>query len=108
MSEFELFLRIDGGEYGDGVLLNKYGDRYSLVAARESQNGGTVYKEWAFPQDKDKKPRAKAIPLGVRLGNRTQAIGILRAALAALEKPASAHNDPVPAKKDNGDDIPPF
>ena len=108
MSEFELFFRNGSSDYGDGVVLNKHGDRYSLVAAHESQNGGTVYKEWAFPQDKEKKPRAKAIPLGVRLGNRTQAIGILRAALAALEKPTSPHNDPVPAKKDDNDGGIPF
>jgi hypothetical protein len=99
MSEFELFFRVEGGQFGEGVLLDKYGDRYSLVSAHESQNGGTVWKEWAFPQNKEKKPKDKAIPLGVRLGNRIQAIGILRAALAALDKP---ENDPVSKK----DDIP--
>lgn len=107
MSEFELFFRNGSSDYGDGVVLNKHGDTYSIVTARESQNGGTVYKDWAFPQDKDRKPRAKAIPLGAKLGNRTQAIGILRAMLGALEKPASANNDPVPAKKDDSD-MPPF
>jgi hypothetical protein len=110
MSEFEIFFRLEGGEYGDGVVLNKYGDRYSLVAARESQKGGTVWKEWAFPQDKEKKPRAKAIPLGVRLGDRNQAIGILRAALAALDKehsiPSKPNPDPIPGKPDDDPDIP--
>jgi hypothetical protein len=99
MSEFELFFRVEDSKYGDGVMLDKYGDRYSLVAAQESQNGGTIYKRWAFPQDKEKKPREKAVPMGVNLGNRIQAIGILRAALAALDKPV---NDPVSKQ----DDIP--
>lgn len=104
MSEFELFFRIEGGDYGDGAMLNKYGDNYSIIAAQESQTGGTVYKRWAFPQDKDKKPRPKAIPMGVKLGNRTQAIGILRAMLAALDKPA---NDRVPqGRPEPEDDIP--
>lgn len=93
--EFELFFRTELSKYGDGVMLNKYGDTYSIVAGQESQNGGTVYKRWAFPQGKDKKPLEKAVPMGVRLGSRTQAIGILRAMLAALDKPM---NDPVPAK----------
>lgn len=101
MSEFELFFAIEGNQYGEGVMLNKHGDRYSLIAARESQKGGTVYMEWAFPQDKERKPKAKAIPLGVKLGDRNHAIGILRSILLALEKP---NNDPVPKGKDQ--DIP--
>ena len=105
MSEFELFLKIEGSQYGDGVLLDKYGDRYSLVSARESKNGGTVWKQWAFPQTKDKKPMDKAVPMGVRLGNREQAIQILKQALAALSDRSGQlpHNDPVPR-----DDEPPF
>lgn len=97
MSEFELFFELEGSEYGDGVLLDKYGDRYSLVAAQKSQKAnGTIYKRWAFPQDKDKKPREKAVPMGVKLGNRTQAIVMLRAMLAALDKPAGPAKDDIP------------
>jgi hypothetical protein len=89
----ELFFRIEGGEYGDGVLLNKYGDGYSLIAAQESQNGGTIFKRWCKPVfGKDRKVSEKSVPMGVKLGNRTQAIGILRAALAALDN--------------SGDDVP--
>ena len=105
MAEFEIFLRADGSEYGDGVILDKYGDRYSLIAAQESKSAvGTVYKRWAFPQGRDKKPLEKAVPMGVRLGNRTQAIQILKQALAALSDRSGEvpHNDPVPRAKDDG------
>jgi len=100
MSEFEIFIRNEGSEYGDGFVLNKYGDRYSLIAAREGKGDGTLWKEWAFPQGKDKQPREKAIPLGVRLGNRVQAIAALRKAIAALEgAPAVGNADPAPKPK---------
>ena len=111
MSEFEVFFRIEGGEYGDGVMLNKYGDSYSLVAAQESQKGGTVYKRWCKPIfGKDRTVGEKSVPMGVKIGNRNQAIGILRAALAALDKEHSIlskpNNDPIPSKP--ADDEPPF
>lgn len=97
MSEFELFFELEGSDYGDGVLLDKYGDRYSLVAAQKSQKAnGTIYKKWAFPQGKDRKPLEKARPVGVNLGNRTQLIGILRAILSAVDKPAGPVKDDIP------------
>ena len=107
MSEFELFFRVEGSKYGEGAMLNKYGDNYSIVAARESLKGGTIYKDWAFPQDKDRQPKAKAVPMGVKIGDRNQAIGILRAMLAALDKQSEpVRNDPVPSKVQTDDDIP--
>ena len=111
MSEFELFIKVDGSQYGDGVLLDKYGDRYSLIAAQESKSAvGTVYKRWVFPQTKDKKPMDKAVPMGVRLGNREQAIQILKQALAALSDRSGQlpHNDPVPRNRDDDDSSIPF
>lgn len=113
MSEFEVFFRDNGSKYGEGFVLNKYGDRYSLVAARESKDG-VVYKEWCFPQDKDRKPKDKTIPMGVRLGNYAEAVAALKAVLAALETPAATHlaNKAVAVAKAMGgkvvaqDDIP--
>ena len=98
MSEFEVFIRNADSKYGDGIMVSKYGDNYSLIAARESKNGGTVYKDWAFPQDRDKQPKAKAIPMGVRLGNRNHAIDTLRRALQVLTEtiPQNPAAGPVP------------
>ena len=96
MGEFEVFFKNEGSEYGDGVVLNKYGDRYSIIAARESQQG-TLYKDWAFPQGKDKKPKDKAIPLGCRLGNLKETIKTLRSMLQVLENPNMSGNTPASA-----------
>jgi hypothetical protein len=86
MSEFEIFYEIEGSDYGDGLLLNKHGDRYSIIAARKSQKAeGTVWMDWAFPQDKDRKPKSKAIPLGVRLGDKTKAIKFAKWLLSNLQ-----------------------
>lgn len=112
MSEFELWFPTEGSKYGDGVVLNKYGDRYSILAARESKEGGTIFKEWCFPQDKDKQPRGKSIPLGVRLGNHGQTVQTLKLMLAALEKPQAPSNTAASVAKTMGgkpadtDDIP--
>lgn len=111
MSEFELWFPTEGSKYGDGVVLNKYGDRYSILAARESKEGGTIFKEWCFPQDKDKQPREKSIPLGVRLGNHSQTVLTLKKMLAALETPQPANTAASVAKTMGGkpvsnDDIP--
>jgi hypothetical protein len=96
MSDFQATYEL-GGDYGDCLVLNKHGDKYSLVAARKSKSAeGTVWMEWAFPQDKDKQPRAKAIPLGVRIGDRMTAIGALRWALQQLEGKPSSQPDEAP------------
>jgi hypothetical protein len=90
MSEFELFFDLQS-DYGDGIVLNKYGDRFSLIAARKSSKAeGTIWKDFCFPQDKDKKPRAKAIPLGVRLGNMSEARKFARWLLSNLDPGAKA------------------
>jgi hypothetical protein len=95
MSDYELFYEIEDSKYGDGVVLNKYGDRYSIVAARKGKDEGTVWKEWAFPQDRDKQPRAKAIPLGVRIGNFTETVKFAKWLLSNLQ-PAGGQDEPPP------------
>lgn len=88
MAEFEVFFKNESSDYGDGFVLNKYGDRYSLVSAREAKSG-TVYKDWCFPQDKDKKPREKSVPMGVRLGTYTETVEALNRVLQVLQNPNS-------------------
>ena len=88
MSEFEVFIKNENSDYGDGFVINKYGDKYKLVAAREGKDG-RVYMDWGFPQDKDRKPKAKAVPMGVPLGNYKDAIDCLKRVLQVLENPNS-------------------
>jgi hypothetical protein len=94
MAEFELFFDLQT-DYGDGIVLNKYGDRFSLIAARKSSKAeGTIWKDWAFPQGKDKKPKEKAIPLGVRLGNMSEARKFAKWLLANLDHKSEDEDSP--------------
>ena len=78
---------ITNEKYRRGFKLDAYGDIYSLVAAREYTDKSGETKEameWAFPQDKDRNPREKAIPVKIELGTRDEAIANLRRVLAEL------------------------
>lgn len=77
MSEFEVFVEVPNNQYGEGVLVNKFGDQYGLLSAQKGKGNGTVYKKWCFPQDKDKQPREKAVPWGIRIGNKNEAIEVV-------------------------------
>ena len=90
MSEFEVSFAIEGSQYNERIMINKYGDQYSLVLGREGQGNGTVYMQWGHPSDKDKKPRPKAIPWRLPLGNYVQARQMLTALLAVFAKPEQA------------------
>ena len=117
----DITIKIKSSKWDDCLQLNEYGGKISLCAAREGKDG-TVWKDWAFPQDKDRKPRAKAIPVKVLLGNsKDEAIATLRALLAGLDGKITqspqqpAQNDPYPDQSYadgngpppiDGDDIP--
>ena len=73
----EFFIETDK-KYGNGVLLNEYAGEVSLISAGKPKKGnGTIYMKWAYPQV-GKSPGERAIPMGVKLGNATEAIRILR------------------------------
>lgn len=87
MSEFEIVFRLEGNEYGDCVILQKYGDNYKLVSGFMSNRTDQPIMRWAFPQDKEKKPREKALPVQINLGNLKSARSILQHALDSLPAP---------------------
>lgn len=70
-------------EYGKGIELNEYKGRFFIHASKEGSDG-KVYSDWAFPQDRDRKPKDKAIPVKVELGDRPTAIKALRYLLSEL------------------------
>ena len=98
---------IKTGEYG-GIDIDEYKGKYSLVSGREKD--GVFYKDWAFPQDKDRRPRDKAVPVKVDLGDgRDQAIKTLRhflSALGALPPGPEEITGPEAPQGDGFDDIP--
>ena len=92
MSEFEVTIKLESSKYNELVVLEKRGDDYGIALAQESQNNGTNYMKWVFPQkrvDGKNVPNEKAIPFRIPLGNRTEAVSLLLQLLAALGHPAT-------------------
>jgi hypothetical protein len=96
MSEFEQTFKVESSQYGELVSLQKRGDTYGLVSMQASKDGGTNYMRWVFPQrriDGKNVPAEKAIPLGLKLGNRTEAIAFFKWGLEALGEKVSQPNE---------------
>ena len=96
MSEFEQVFKVESSQYGDLIMLQKRGDSYGIVSATESKDGGTNYMRWVFPQRRENGknvPAEKAIPLGLKLGNRTEAIEFFRWGLEAMGEKVNQPND---------------
>lgn len=106
MSEFEVSFRLEGNEYGDCIILQKYGDNYGLISGFISNKTDTPVMRWCFPQGKDKKPRDKGVPWKINLGNLVSARRLLSQALAALPNPERPKG--MPELKDKGDSQIPF
>lgn len=98
MADRGIFIRNEESDYGDGFVVNVYNGGITLIAAREAQDGN-VWDEWCYPRDKDKKPKDKAVPKGVRLGSPGMAVSMLKQAIAAI-------NGEAPGAAGDGD--PPF
>lgn len=81
----EVFIKTSE-KYGSGVAIDEYQGEFSVVAAREGQDG-EVYLRWVYPQlGKDRKPAEKAIPQKITLGNKQQAIQRLEQLLLFVEQ----------------------
>ncbi|NCP03494.1 MAG: hypothetical protein GW861_08985 [Deltaproteobacteria bacterium] len=111
MAEYEYFIKLPDSQYGDGVMLNKYQETYSLIAAKKGQGEkGTVYMTWCYPQLKGNTIAEKAIPMKITLGGRQTAINILKEILAQLEGTPKAQVQlqpkPEPQLKTKTGDVP--
>jgi len=78
MSEFEISIPVPGSKYSEVVIVNKNGDRYSLIAGKAGKGEGQNFKKWCFPQGQDRKPRDKAVPWKIELGCRDDAIEVVK------------------------------
>ena len=88
----ESYVEVDE-RYHNGVCLDEYKGIISICNADKSDEG-EVYKSWCFPQ-RDRKPIEKAVPWGLRLGDKTSAISILKELLAGLEANVAAPKQPA-------------
>jgi len=80
---FEIFFKRESSEFGEGILFQEYKDNFYLIAAGR---GHAIWKKYCFPQKKDKNPTEVAIPMGVNLGDRYEAIEMLEKFLKVLNK----------------------
>ena len=86
MADDKYFYADPDSEYGEGVLLDEYNGRYSLVSARQRKTG-EIYMQWGFPQARDgsKKPIDKSLPWKITPGNKDAMIKMLQYFLGLLE-----------------------
>ena len=111
MSDFEIQIDLPGSQYNECILVELYKDQYSLMLAVKGKADSTVYKKWTYPQvRKDGKnyPAEKAIPLKLPLGNRDDAVKVIRALAAAFGIGAPVGQGTAPQVSDDDDDGIPF
>ena len=80
----DLFIEIPDSKYGDGIILEEYNGKWSLVGAQTGKDGNQ-YKRWVFPQGRDRQPTEKPIPLKITLGDRKTATDILKSLFRHLD-----------------------
>ena len=79
MAETEVFFEYPNDQYNQGIIVEEFNDRISLVLAQKPKGNGTIYKKWCFPQTKDRQPTEKPIPWKIFIGHdRQSAIEMLR------------------------------
>lgn len=105
--ENELFFRLEGSQYGEGVVLNEYNGVYSIVAAQESKDEEKViYKRWCYPE-RDRKPIDTAIPMGVKLGDKQAMVSMLTSILQNITDTDFEDNQTNPeTEKENAGEVP--
>lgn len=103
-------IKIPSSQYGDAIILDEYNGNYSLMAGRQDKNDPKkIWSDWAFPQDKDRQPREKAVPVKVNLGSDKQvAADFLRQLADTLDGDSSGMKQSAPAQSSPADDDIPF
>ena len=70
-------------EWKNGTCLEEYNGTISIARAYEG-NDGEAHPKWGYPE-KNREPISKSIPWKVELGDKAQAIGVLKTFLGVLE-----------------------
>ena len=91
------FIKYKDSQYGEGIQLEEYQGKLNLVAAQKGKDG-VVYSKWVYPQGigKGAGPIEKALPLKIKLGNKEEAVDILKKLLGLI----------APEDVDLGEDCP--
>lgn len=80
---FEIFFKMKNSKFGEGVIFQEFRDKFYLIAGGK---GHAVWRKYCFPRKKDKTPADTAIPMGVCLGDRYEAVEMLKRFLKALNE----------------------
>ena len=74
MAEDKWFSADEDSQYGEGILVDEYHGSWSLVSARQS-NEGKTFMQWCYPQKRDgsKGPMDKSFPWKIKIGNSKEA-----------------------------------
>lgn len=70
--------------YSQGVVLEEYNGAYSLVSAKQTDTG--TYTQWCRPRVGKEKYSETAVPMGVRLGDKAQAVTVLERFVQMLKR----------------------
>lgn len=92
------------GNSNRGLMLNEYKGEYSIVEAREAQDGKR-WMDFCYPQFRQE-PQEKAVPKGVKLGPPEQAAKILKQLLAMVQPNSAAAAATMGGKVVDDDSIP--
>ena len=87
MAEDKWFLADEDSAYGEGILVDEYNGDWSLVQARQGQDGKT-YMQWCYPQKHgdERGPMDRSVPWKIKLGNsKEEAVMKLRELAAKIE-----------------------
>ena len=103
----EISIELPGNQYGEVIVIEEYQGVYGLVLSKKGDKGGTVFKKWCFPEFK-KEPGKKAVPWKLPLGNRDDAVKVIRALAAAFGIGAPVGQGTAPQVSDDDDDGIPF
>jgi hypothetical protein len=104
------FIRNKESKYGEGLLIDEYNGKISIVNAHEGE-GGKIWKDWACPIHK-KQPKLKddgspvMLPSGIRLGDPKTAIATLKKMILMIETETGVADDPQTDDSDVDDSIP--
>ena len=95
MSYDKYFFADPDSQYGEGVLLDEYNGKFSLVSARQGKDG-TVYMQWVYPQARDgsKGPIDKSVPWKVTPGDKDAMVKMLQYFLDLLIPGGSSEEIP--------------
>jgi len=89
----DIIIEIPGSKYGEVIIIDEYGGVFGLALGRKGTDG-KIYRNWVFPQNKDRKPTDKAIPLKIPFGSKEAAQEIVRQ--LAFEFGATKCDDGIP------------